>query len=208
MERGERRGYDTSRPVGSFVEVVRGVIVEPARFFGGLRDPRPGDVRGPLVFAIICAAISTPLAFFLQPYGPPVARQPDLAGGFFELFRNNPGGAVALAALALVLLPLFAVLRVYVGAAIQHFFVFLFVRQRRGYWATFPVMAYGSALSLFSWIPLLGYLVALYGVYVTTIALREMHGTTTTRALLAALVPALLGLLSLVPALLNPPTGP
>jgi hypothetical protein len=38
----------------------------------------------------------------------------------------------------------------------------------------------------------LGYLVSLYGIYILTVGLRELHGTTTTRALLAALVPNLL----------------
>jgi hypothetical protein len=100
------------------------------------------------------------------------------------------------------------VLGVYIGAAIQHLFVFLFVRERRGFWGTFPVVAYGgAALSLLSWIPILGYLVMLYGIYVTTVGMREMHGTTTPRALLAALVPTLLSLLFLVPALFLTPPG-
>ena len=93
------------------------------------------------------------------------------------------------------------------GAAIQHFFVFLFVRERRGYWGTFPVVAYGSAISLLSWIPVLGYLATLYGVYVTTVGLREAHATSTTRALLAALVPALFGLAAAAMTFLAPPPG-
>ena len=41
---------------------------------------------------------------------------------------------------------------------------------------------------------MLGYLASLYGIYVFTVGLREVHGTTTTQALLAALVPSLLAL--------------
>lgn len=108
------------------MEVVRGVLVEPARFFAGLGGPRPDRVKGPLIFAIICGLISFPLALIVEPYDPLASGQPGLRSGFFSLFRDNPAVALALAAV----------------------FVFLFVRERRGYWGTFPVVAYGAALSL------------------------------------------------------------
>lgn len=183
------------------------MLAEPARFFAGLGGPRPDRVKEPIIFAIICALLSTPFAFFLQRYDPLAPRQPDMVSGFTSMFRDNPAAAIALAVLLVVLLPLFAVLGVYIGAAIQHLFVLLFVRERRGYWGTFPVVAYGSALSLFSWIPVVGYLISLYGIYVTTVGLREMHGTTTPRALLAALVPSLFGLAGVISSLLAPFAG-
>jgi hypothetical protein len=202
------RGFDTSRPGRSFLEVARGVLAEPAAFFAGLGGPRPGRVKGPLVFAIICGVVSSPLALLLEPFNPLTRGQPGIGSSFSSLYGNNPGAAIALAALIVVLLPLFIVLGVYIGAAIQHLFVFLFVRERSGFWGTFPVVAYGgAAISLFSWMPILGYLASIYGIYVTTVGLREMHGTSTTRALLAALVPTLLSLLFLVPALFLTPPG-
>jgi hypothetical protein len=202
------RGFDTSRPLGSFVEVARGALLEPAAFFAGLGGPRPGRVKGPLVFAIICGVISLPLSLLAEPFDPLRRGQPGMGASFSSLYGSNPVAAVGLAVLLVALLPLFAVLGVYIGAAIQHLFVFLFVRERRGIWGTFPVVAYGgAALSLLSWIPILGYLVMLYGIYVTTVGLREMHGTSTARALLAALVPTLLSLLFLVPALFLTPPG-
>ena len=211
LDLGDRRaewGFDTSRPGESFVEVVRGVLVESASFFAGLGGPRPDRAKGPLVFAVICGLISFPLSLIVEPYDPLEAGQPGMRSGFFSLFRDNPGVAIGLAAVFVILLPLLVVLGVYVGAAVQHFFVFLFVRERRGYWGTFPVVAYGGgALVLFSWIPILGYLVSLYGVYITTVGLRELHGTSTTRALLASLVPTLLGFAALVLTLIYSPPG-
>ena len=210
MDRGTRRaerGFDTSRPGESFVEVVRGVLVEPARFFAGLGEPDPDRVKGPLVFALICYAVSLPLSFLVAPFDPLMPERADPTTGLFSFAQDNLGLALALAVLFLILLPLLAVLGVYLGAAIQHFFVFLFVKQRRGYWGTFPVVAYGSALALLSWVPVLGYLATLYGVYVTALGLREMHGTSTVRALLAALVPALIGLASTLSSLASSSSG-
>ena len=54
---------------------------------------------------------------------------------------------------------------------------------------------------------ILGYPASIYGIYVITVGLREMHGTSTTRALQAALFPASLSLLFLVPALFLTPPG-
>ena len=188
--------------------MARGVLVEPAAFFAGLGGPRPGRVKGPLLFAIICGVVSSPLALLVEPFNPLTRGRPGIGSSFSSLYENNPVAAIALAVLIVVLLPLFIVLGVYIGAAIQHLFVFLFVRERRGFWGTFPVVAYGGAtISLFSWMPILGYLASIYGIYVTTMGLREMHGTSTTRALLAALFPTLLSLLFLVPALFLTPPG-
>ena len=94
-------------------------------------------------------------------------------------------------------------------------FVFLFVKERRGFWGTFPVVAHGGgAISLFSWMPILGYPASIYGICVSTVGGREMHGTSTTRASLAAPslaapFPALLSLLlaPAPPALFPTPPG-
>lgn len=200
-------GFDASRPGESFVEVVRGVLVEPARFFAGLGEPGPGRAKEPLIFAVICGVISVPLSFLAAPFDPLASGRPGFRMDFLPFAQDNPLVTVVLAALFILLLPLLIVLGVYVGAAIQHLFVFLFVRERKGLWGTFPVVAYGSAISFLSWIPVLGYLATLYGVYVTTVGLREMHGTSTARALLAALVPTLLGLGARTFSLISPPPG-
>ena len=196
QENGRRRtrGFDTSRPVGSFIEVVRGVLFEPARFFAGL-TPRQEGVWAPLILAGICFVISAPLSLLSAPLDPLAPE--DVLSPLFSLFslaQDSPGTAIVLAVFLLLLVPLFVALSVYLGTAIHHLFILLFVRQQRGFPATFLVVAYGSALQLLSWIPVLGYLATLYGIYVFTVGLREVHGTTTTQALLAALVPSLLAL--------------
>ena len=62
---GRRSGgdYDLSDPVGSFVDVVRRVVLQPAAFFAGL--PRQGSLVNPLMFALICTEISVILVGLL-----------------------------------------------------------------------------------------------------------------------------------------------
>jgi len=201
--RRRRRGFDTARPVGSFIEVVRRVLFEPARFFAGLTTPREEGVWAPLIFAGICFVISVPLSILTAPLDPFLVDEvePSPLFSFFSLAQDSPFTAIVLAIFLVLLVPLFVALGVYVGTAVQHLFVLLFVREQRGFPATFLVVAYGNTLTLLSWIPVVGYLFSLYAIYVLTVGLRELHGTTTTRALLATLTPSLIALVWFVYAL-------
>jgi hypothetical protein len=51
------------------------------------------------------------------------------------------------------------------------------------------VVCYISVTSLVNWIPILGGLLALYGLYLAVMGKREMHATTTGRAALVVLLP-------------------
>jgi hypothetical protein len=104
------------------------------------------------------------------------------------LREAGAGGAAALALLLLVLFPVVALLGVYVGAAIQHFFVWIFVRPRNaGFGATLKANCYASAASLLAWVPVAGLLASVYVLYLTLVGLRELHSTSSARALLAVL---------------------
>ena len=47
-----------------------------------------------------------------------------------------------------------------------------------GFQATFRVASYTQVTSLVNWIPLIGPLLTLYGVYLSIVGIREMHETT------------------------------
>lgn len=184
--------FTTSRPLSSFVETARSVILTPAGFYRGIEAT--GSLKNPVIFAVVCGMISFPLGFLSTPLDPLAPDEPVFPQGLSSFAADNLGITIALVVLGMVLLPLFVLLGLYIGALIQHLFVAIFVRQRRGFEATLRVVAYASALSLLSWIPVAGYLVTLYGVYVYTMGFRELHSTSTTRALLAALVLTLIWL--------------
>ncbi len=78
--------------------------------------------------------------------------------------------------------------------------VILIIRpSHAGYEGTFRVVAYASVIQLASWlaaIPILGILVliaiAIYGVVLSVIGIREIHATTTGRAVAVVLIPAII----------------
>lgn len=170
-----------SDPVGSFVATVRGVLLNPAAFFRGMR--KSGDFVGPLIFAVICAVIYGALAGVIGLVGGLIAG--DIGAGIGSFFA------------ALVGTPIFAVIGLFIGAAVYHLLAVLLAGPRKaGFEATFRVVAYGSALFLVSWlsvVPILGILVALavliYGVYIYVMGICEVHATSTGRAVAIVLIP-------------------
>jgi hypothetical protein len=172
--------YDLSNPVGSFADVVRRVVAKPTEFFAGM--PRRGNYVPPLVFALICIEVSTILGGLLR-----LAWGTEAMGGLrYQGVGYNLGSFVA----DVILSPIGAAIGLFVFAAIAHLLVMLFVGSgNSGYEATFRVVCYVSVTSLVNWIPLIGGLLALYGLYLAVVGIREAHQTTSGRAALVVLLP-------------------
>jgi len=187
--------YDLSNPVESFADVVRRVVLQPVGFFAGL--PRRGSLLNPLVFALICTEIAAIVGGILSLAGVGGAF---VTGYGFQVPENQGLGEFIG---SVVFAPVGSAIGVFVVAGIAHLLVRLVVgATNAGFGATFRVAAYTSVTSLVSWIPFVGGLLALYGIYLAVVGIREMHDTTTRNALVVVVLPvivivvlALLGLL-------------
>jgi hypothetical protein len=182
--------YDLSNPLNSFFDVVRRVVLQPVRFFAGI--PRRGALLNPLIFALICVEISAVLSALLVLAG--VQENPG--------FNPNPQNAIPSAfaptsAIASVILaPIAGAIGLFIAAAIQQLLVRLIVGPANsGFGATFRVASYTQVTSLVNWIPIVGPLIALYGLYLAIVGIRETHGTTTGKAALVILIPFAVALL-------------
>lgn len=192
-----RTGFSTARFIGSLLHTAREVILRPVRFYRDLDPDEP--LKRPVIFAVACYMISFLLTELFAPLDPLAPDAPGLLSEFFSQAEDNLSAALTIAAIVvLVLFPLGALLGLYLVAAFQHLFVMIFVRPRRDFEATLTVTAYATAVSLLAWVPVLGYAASFYALLVSALGMRELHGTTTARALLATLVPALLTLAFLV----------
>ena len=95
-----------------------------------------------------------------------------------------------------LLAPVWGAIGIFVAAAIQQLLVRLVVGTRNsGYGATFRVASYTQVTGLVNWIPIVGPLLALYGVYLAVLGIREVHETTTGKAALVILIPFVVALL-------------
>ena len=175
--------YNLSDPLNSFVEVVRRVVFQPSTFFAGL--PRQGSLLSPLVFALVCTEISVLLVGLLTFL--------DVPGGVTWLFgaRGNQGLLAFLG--GLVIAPIAGAVGVFLTALVTHLLVILVVGSgHSGFGATFRIVAYSSVTSLAGWLPFIGWIFSLYRLYLATVGIREMHATTTGKALLVVVLPAIL----------------
>ena len=155
-------------PVQTFISTVRGVVLQPASFFGGIL--RQGDFINPLIFALICYEVSA------------------ILGGLIGLAFGNRGFGGFIS--GIIFGAIAAAIGLFIGAGILHLLVMLIVGSRNGgYEATFRVFAYSSVTSLVSWIPFIGWIASLYGIYLGIVGIREVHTTTTGKAALVVLIP-------------------
>ena len=163
-------------PVQTFIATVQAVVLQPVDFFRGIL--RQGDFINPLIFAIICYEVSVILGGLLRLVGIGADQ------GF--------GGFIG----SIILGPIFAVIGLFIGAGIIHLLVMLIIGSRNsGFEATFRVLAYSSVTSLVSWIPFIGWIASLYGIYLGIVGVREMHNTTTGKAAIVVLIPVVVILL-------------
>jgi hypothetical protein len=165
--------FNYQDPVQSFLNAVRGVVTAPVSFFRGIR--REGDFVNPLIFAIICYEVAA------------------ILGGLLSLVGVSMGETQGFASflIGIILAPIFAAIGLFIGAGILHLLVMLIVGSgNSGFEGTFRVSAYSSVTSLVSWIPFIGWIASLYGIYLAIMGMREVHNTTTGRAALVVLIPA------------------
>ncbi|HEX5418235.1 MAG TPA: YIP1 family protein [Chloroflexota bacterium] len=169
--------YDLARPVDSFVPTARAVAFQPAAFFAAL--PRLGNYLSPLVFALICAEVATV---------------------FRGILGLTDGSVVGLLFVSLIGTLIGGTIGLFILAGIAHLLVMAIVGpSRAGFEATFRAAAYASVTSLVSWIPVIGGLASLYGLYLAIVGIREVHQTTTGKAAAVVLIPiAVIVVLALV----------
>jgi hypothetical protein len=178
------REFELSDPVNTFFDVVRSVVLQPVRFFAGL--PRSGALLNPLLFALICIVSSAVLSGVLVLAGvqPAPGFNPNPQNAIPSTFA--PTSAIA----SIIFAPIGGAIGLFVAAAIQQLLVRLIVgANNSGFGATFRVASYTQVTSLVNWIPIVGPLLALYGLYLSIVGIREMHTTTTGKAALVILIP-------------------
>ena len=164
----------------SFRSKVWGLLRRPATTFGQVKED---TLRSALKYALICLVVFGILAgIMLTLLGP----------DRFFLFEtgstwlsNNP---LLLIAEVTGLSVAGGMLLIFVGGAWVHLWVYLLTgRKGHGYRQTLKALIYGATpMYLVGWVPFVGVFIgSIWAIVVTIVGLRELHGTTTTRAVAA-----------------------
>jgi len=180
-EHRHERGF-----ANAFIETLALVLTKPDLAFRTMKTE--GGLAEPLVYALIggCVGgiVSLLLSLGLQSMG--------LFAGQRDTFAALAGIGVGSIAL-IVLVPVFIVIGLFIGAAIVHLCLMIVGGANKSFETTFRVLAFsqGSTGPL-QIIPVCGGLIAgVWALVVNCIGLARAHETTTGRATLAVLLPVI-----------------
>lgn len=178
-EHRHERGF-----ANAFIETLAMVLTKPDQAFRTMKTE--GGLAEPLIYALIggCVGgiVSLLLSLGLQSMG--------LFAGQRDTFAALAGIGVGSIAL-IVLLPVFVVIGLFIGAAIVHLCLMIVGGANKSFETTFRVLAFsqGSTGPL-QIIPVCGGLIAfVWALVVDCIGLARAHETSTGRAVLAVLLP-------------------
>lgn len=172
--------YSARTPM-SMVDIIkkaRGLLVNPTATFRKSRTDSIGDALVYyIVILLIYAIFSTILAFAgLSPFLP----------------FQRMGGAGLFLVSGVISTVIFGIIAALVAGVILHIFV-LIVGGRKGIGQTIKAVMYGNTpVLLIGWIPLIGIIGLIYGLVLEVIGIRELHGISTIRAVIAVFMPAIL----------------
>jgi hypothetical protein len=89
-----------------------------------------------------------------------------------------------------IFLPILIAVGLFIASGIFHLCLLIVGAGKRGFEATFRVVAYTSSTQVFAIVPVVGaFIVTIYNLVLWTIGFRESHRTTTGRAFIAVLLP-------------------
>ena len=175
----------------AFIDTVSLLITKPTEAFTLMK--REGGLADPLLFGLIGGTAGTivSLLFQLALQSLMGARQ-----GLVDIF------GIWVVVAFLVLSPVLVVCGLFIASGLLHVCLMMLGGANRSFETTFRVVAFSTgATQLFNIIPFCGgYVGAIYNIVLECIGLREAHGTTTGKALLAIFLPMIVccGLLALL----------
>ncbi|WP_067050274.1 YIP1 family protein [Methanofollis ethanolicus] len=169
------------------IEKAKGFIMDPAAAFRNAHSDEMGEA---LKYFAIILAINSVLSGLMVMVGLGASTSipgmgVGVAGGIAVIIGNFIGGIIGL----------------FVCGLIVHIFVALIIGGN-GIGQTINAMIYGATPAmLFSWIPVIGILAALWSLVLYIIGIRELHDTTTGKAAVAVLIPVVILIVLVIIAL-------
>ncbi|MBW1996748.1 MAG: YIP1 family protein [Deltaproteobacteria bacterium] len=180
--------------VTAFLRTMKEVLFSPTLFFQKM--PVSKGIQNPLFYGVIIGFLGGLFTLLWQ-----YTFSGLLGKGGINLFFTSYILIYAL------FLPILIAIGLFVASGILHVSLMLVGGSKRGFEATFRVLAYTNSTQVFSILPLLGgFIAGIYNIVLWIIGFRESHRTTTGRAALAVFLPliVIIVLISIAFAILIP----
>jgi len=162
---------------------VKRAMLQPQDFFS--RMPLGRGLMRPLAFYVLLSTLAAVVQFLFQGLG--LGLLGSMQGPETEMFGPTEiMGMGAASVFVLLLYPIVFTVGLYITAGVYHLFLKLFQAGEAGFEGTFRALAYGSAPTVLSVVPLLGWMVgSVWTLVLTIIGLKTVHRTSYARVLAA-----------------------
>jgi hypothetical protein len=144
--------------INSFIGVIKTVLVKPSDFYQNM--PTTGGYSPPLFFLAVCLGVS----------------------GIFAIIIT--GGEVLMFFKVVIAGVIFS----FIGAGILHLIAQQFFEGKGAYEGVYRVVAYAGTVNLLAWIPVVGFVAGLYGLYLQIVGLEKVHKITPGQAVVTVLI--------------------
>jgi hypothetical protein len=168
-----------------YIETWKEVIQRPTDFYRKM--PTSGGYADPLTFA----------AFSYIIYGLLVSL---FSRGMIENMYSGVGVhgfGFFTTIMIVILIPIMGIISLFIGAAILYI-IYKLLGGTGTYEGTVRFMSYATAVQVLSWIPLVGFIVGLYGIYLYIVGGMYVHNVSMGKSAIAILLPVILVFLLIV----------
>ncbi len=176
-----------------YIETWKEVMQSPSDFYREM--PKTGGYADPLTFAAISFIIYALLAVLLTALFGRGMYMEDMYGGMYEGMYGSMRGLGFFAILMTVIItPIAGIISLFIEAAILYI-IYKVLGGTGSYEGTVRFISYATAVLVLSWIPILGWIVGIYGIYLYIVGGIYVHDVSMARSAIAVLLPALLAIL-------------
>ena len=159
-------------------------VFNPVKFFSQM--PPQGGLGGPLLYGFIMGEIGLLVVLLWQ--GMSVFVPSFMNRGGFGYMGTQTAGMTFLFFIS----PALVVAGLFIVSGILHLCLFVVGGAKRSFETTFRIVCYASGAQLWSIVPFCGGFVGgIWNLVLQIVGIREAHGTTTGRAVLAVFLPAI-----------------
>jgi hypothetical protein len=166
--------------IGAFLKTTQEVLFSPSRFFKKISSGE--GYWAPLIYGLITGIIGQGAAIFWLWF---------LIAQFIPMERLPFQYSISILQI-IVPLPFQETIAIFIGSGIIHLCLMIVRGNSSGYKTTFRAIAYSYGAYLFGIIPFIGLVIGgIYAIILTIIGVREGHGISTGKAVLAVLLPVI-----------------
>lgn len=175
-----------------YINTWKEVILRPSDFYRNM--PKAGGYADPLTFAAISFIIYGLLSALVAGIFGRTMYMGDMYGGMY----GDTGGFSFFAILTtVIMLPIVGIISLFIEAAILYI-IYKILGGEGSYESTVRFISYATAVLVISWIPIVGWIAGIYGIYLYIVGGMYAHDVSMGKSAVAVLLPTILLLILLV----------